>query len=171
MLRDGHSNFKFFQALYPQEIRATDLTGVDIDTQGFESLTVVVNIGNLSEVSGASYVALILQHTDASALGAGPSTYALVSATDILGLPDDVTALTSGICRTIGTLNSAVGTSICGSRAVAIGYIGTKRYVRLYVDCVGTVATASDAIGAIAVLGYPAKWPVNEKLSTIDISL
>jgi len=170
MLRDGYSNFKFFQALVPQEIVAADLTGVAVDGQGFESLTMVVNVGRLSIISDVSYIKLILQHTDASALGAGPSDYALVSATDLIGLPDGTTALTSGVWKTIGATNVGVVASTLGSMTFAIGYRGTKRYVRLYVDCVGTVALASDAVGAIAVLGYPANWPVNNNHDSIDYS-
>lgn len=167
MLRDGYSNFKFFQALEPQELIATDLTGVDVDTQGYESLAMVVNVGNLSIITSVSYIQLVLQHTDASALGLGPSDYALVSATDLIGLPSTVTALTSGVWKTIGA--EASGTlSALGSQTFAIGYRGTKRYVRIYVDAVDTVNAVSDAVGAMAVLGLPANWPVNAEHDAID---
>jgi len=166
MLRDSFSNFEFFQCLMPQEFVATDLTGVDIDTQGYESLTIVVNLGNLSVVTSVSYIQLILQHTDASALGAGPSDYALVSATDLIGLASTVTSLTSGIFKQVGA--EATGTqSALGSTVHAIGYRGTKRYARLYVDAVDTVNNVSDAVGAIAILGYPANWPVNQEQAII----
>ena len=167
MLRDGYSNFKFFQALEPQELIATNLTGVDVDTQGYESLAMVVNVGNLSIITSVSYIQLVLQHTDASALGLGPSDYALVSATDLIGLPSTVTALTSGVWKTIGA--EASGTlSALGSQTFAIGYRGTKRYVRIYVDAVDTVNAVSDAVGAMAVLGLPANWPVNAEHDAID---
>jgi hypothetical protein len=160
MIRDDYSNFKFFQCFEPQQVLDADLTGVDIDTQGYESLTICVNIGNLSIITSTSYVGFILQHTDASALGAGPSTYALVSATDLIGLDSTITALTSGIWRTIGADATAVMSAL-GSRTVQIGYRGYKRYVRLVVDTNSTVTTGSEPIGAIALLGYPANWPVN----------
>jgi hypothetical protein len=159
MLRDSVSNFAFFQAVMPQEFVATDLTGYDIDTQGYESLTFVINVGNLSIITSVSYIQLIMQHTDASALGAGPSDYALVSATDVIGLASTITSLTSGVFKTIGA--EASGTlSALGSRVFQIGYRGTKRYVRLYIDAVDTVNAVSDAISAIAMLGYPANWPI-----------
>lgn len=161
MLRDHRSNFGFFQALMPQELIATDLTGLTIDTQGYESLTFMVNIGNLSIITSTSYIGLILQHTDASALGAGPSDFALVSATDLIGLDSTETSLTSGIWKTIGAEASGV-LSALGSRVFTIGYRGYKRYAQLYVDANDTVNNVSDAISSIAMLGYPANWPVNE---------
>ena len=104
---------------------------------------------------------------DASALGAGPSDYANVSATDLIGLPDGTTSLTSGVWKTIGA--EASGTlSALGSRTFAIGYRGTKRYVRLYVDMISTPGSLSDGIGAIAVMGCPANWPVNSNHDAID---
>lgn len=161
MLRDLYSNFAFFQSVMPQEFVATDLTGVTHDTQGYESLAFVVNVGNLSIITSVSYIQLIMQHTDASALGAGPSDFALVSATDLIGLDSTVTSLTSGVWRTIGAEASGV-LSALGSRTFQIGYRGYKRYVRLYIDAVDTVNNVSDAIGAIAIMGLPANWPVNE---------
>jgi len=43
-LRDGYSNFKFFQALAPEDVTTT-ATGVAIDLQGFGTATIVVNAG------------------------------------------------------------------------------------------------------------------------------
>ena len=166
MQRDIFSNFKFFQALMPQELQGTDLTGVTIDLQGFEGCAIAVNVGNLSIITSTSYIGLILQHTDASALGNGPSDFALVSATDVQGLASTETSLTSGIWKTIGAEASGV-LSALGSRTFAVGYIGTKRYVRLYIDANDTVNNVSDAIGAIAMLGLPGNWPVNEE-SALD---
>jgi hypothetical protein len=171
MLRDGYSNFKFFQALEPQGVDATDLTGVDINTQGFESLTIVVNVGYLSNITSSSYAQLILQHASNSTTGAAyAATYANVSATDLIGLTSAETSLTSGVWRTIGADATGTVTDL-GSQTFQIGYRGTKQFVRLYVDCVGAInsdaAHKSACIGAIAILGYPANWPVNSE-ETLD---
>jgi hypothetical protein len=167
MLRDNYSNFNFFQAVGPIDYVDGDITGLDVDTQGYESLTMVVNVGNLSVITSVSYIQLVLQHTDASALGAGPSDYANVSATDLIGLPSTTTALTSGVWKTIGA--EASGTlSALGSRTFAIGYRGNKRYVRVYVDMVSSPGGVSDAVGAIAILGHAANMPVNSEHSAID---
>ena len=163
MLRDSLSNFKFFQAMNPQDVDAVDATGETVDTQGYESLTFIINVGMLSHINSVSYVQFIMQHTDASALGLGPSTFVAVSATDVLGLASTVTALSGGIVKSLGQLNSGVATTL-GSQVYAVGYRGTARYVRLNMDCVGAAASAvaaSDAaIGVVAMLGYPGDWPV-----------
>jgi len=167
-LRDNFSNHKFFQCIPPQNMLASaDLTGVDIDTQGFEALTVCVNVGRLSAITSVSYIQLILEHTDASALGLGPSTYAIVSATDVIG--PDATSLTSGIWKKLFT-SGATALSTLGSTVYKVGYRGNKRYVRCVIDLVDSVGAASDAIGAMAILSKPANWAVNEvyDVSTSD---
>lgn len=158
MLRDDVSNFKFFQAFYPRELSDDDITGVDVDTQGYESLTFVVNVGRLSTITSVSYVYFRMQHTDASALGAGPSDYAYVSATDLIEC--SATSLTSGIWKTFVTAG-ATALSQAGSTAYAVGYCGDKRYVRIVVDCFSTPGDASDALGGLAILGHPANSPEN----------
>lgn len=173
MLRDHLSNFKFFQVVNPQDLDSADITGADVDTQGYESLTFAINVGYLSEVNSVSYVQFIMQHADASTAG-GAGTYAAVSATDVLGLASTVTALSGGIVKSLGVGNSGVSASL-GSVVYKIGYRGVKRYVRLNVDCVGAAASAaacSDAgIGVVAMLGYPGDWPVAENLEqAVDVN-
>ncbi len=158
MLRDDYSNFKFFQCLQPAELVAADLTGETIDTQGYESLTVIVNVGNISDITSTSYIGFVLQHTDASALGAGPSDFAVCASADLIGLAS-TQAVTSGIWRTIGAEATGGISAGLGSQTYQIGYRGTKRYVRLYVDANNTLDSAQ--VGGIAILGYPANWPVN----------
>lgn len=162
MLRDSVSNFKFFQAVSPQDLAATDITGFDIDTQGYESLTFIINVGQMSHVNSVSYVQFVMQHADASTAG-GAGTYAAVSITDVLGLASTITALSGGIVKSLGQLNSGLAASL-GSAVHAVGYRGTKRYVRLNVDCVGAVCSAAAvsaaAVEITAMLGYPANWPV-----------
>lgn len=171
MQRDVYSNFKFFQALHPQDLSDADLTGDDIDLQGYEGCAIVVNFGLLSEVTSASYIQLVLQHTDASALGNGPSDYEFVSATDLIGLASTVTSLTSGVWKKLMPITTST-IATYGSECYSIGYRGTKRYVRLYVDAVGAAASAAAAsdvaVGAIAILGLPADWPVNEEQDLRD---
>ena len=158
MLRDSYSNYKFFQAFYTRELDDDDITGDDIDTQGYESLTFMINVGRLSAITSVSYLYFRMQHTDASALGDGPSDYAYVSADDVIGV--DATSLTSGIWKSFHTA-TATALSQAGSAVYAIGYRGTKRYVRVVVDCFSSPGAVSDAIGGIAMLGLPGNWPVN----------
>jgi hypothetical protein len=156
-IRDGFSNFKFFQAFAPVELSDDDITGVDVDTQGYETCTFLVNVGRLSTITSVSYVYFRMQHADASTAG-GAGTYAYVSADDVIGM--SVTSLTSGIWKKIVTA-TATALSQAGSTIYPIGYRGTKRYVRIVIDCFSTPGDASDPIGGVAILGLPADWPVN----------
>lgn len=158
MKRDGYSNFKFFACIAPQELVAADLTGITVDTQGYESLVFVVNVGNISDITSTSYIGFVLEHTDASALGAGPSGFAVCASADFIGL-DSTQAVTSGIWRTIGAEATAGISAGLGSQTYQIGYRGYKRYVRILIDANDTLDSAQ--VGAIAILGYPANWPVN----------
>lgn len=161
MKRDNYSNLSFFHALDTAAIDATT-TGKDVDTQGYESVTFAVTLGRCSHVSTLSYWALRLQHTDASALGLGPSDYADVASADLIGFSG---AVTSGIWKKIIT-DIANSTSVAGSTNYQVGYIGTKRYVRLVVEELSTPSVLN--IGAIAILGHGANWPVNTNFDVDD---
>lgn len=154
--RDGFSGFNFFQALNAQAAAAT-ATGVDVDRQGYDSLAFVVNLGRCSHVSTLSYWKLRIQHTDASALGAGPSDYADVDASTDL-LREASGALTSGIFQNV-TTQVAASTSVQGSVMHFVGYVGTKRYVRVVAEMVSTPSVLDIAVNAL--LGKPGIWPVN----------
>lgn len=157
--RDNFSNHDFFQCIPPVNMLGSgDLTGACIDTQGFEALTIGVNVGRLSAITSVSYIQLILEHTDASALGAGPSDYAIVSATDVIG--PDAESLTSGIWKKLFT-SGAAALSTLGSQVYKVGYRGNKQYVRCVIDLVDSVGAASDAIGAFAIQSLEANWPIN----------
>lgn len=170
MDRDVYSNFKFFQAIPAQGLSDNDITGEDIDLQGYEGCAIVVNVGMMSEVTSASYVEFMLLHADVSTAG-GAGTYADVSATDIIGLDPSVTSLTNGIWKHLAPLTTS-NISTFGSENYGIGYRGTKRYVKLSINCVGapcSAAAASDAgISAMALLGLPANWPVNEAVDVVQ---
>jgi hypothetical protein len=160
--REQFSNIKFFPAFTAQNMLASgDITGDDIDTQGYEAVTFGFVAGNLSAITSVSYIQLVLQHADASTAG-GAGTYANVSATDVIGPSTDVTSLTSGVWKKLFT-SGAAALSDLGSQVYTVGYRGTKRYVRMYVDLVDSVGAASDAIAGFAALGLPADWPVVER--------
>lgn len=159
-LRDGYSNEEWFHALDTAAIDATT-NGKDVDTQGYDTVTFVVALGRCSHVSTLSYWKLRLQHTDASALGAGPSDYADCASIDLIG-PSG--AITSGIWKKIitGVANS---TSLQGSVTYAVGYRGVKRYVRLVAEEVSSPSVLN--IAATAILGKAGQWPVSD---TYDVS-
>ena len=148
-IRDCYSNFKFFQAVPPQIVDA-NVTGVTVDTQGYDAVAFVAALGALSSITSASYWAMRLQHTDASALGLGASDFADCSALDMLG---------SSITGTSGIWLSIYSDTGFESAVFAVGYRGTKRYVRCMIEEKGNLSTA--AMSVDAHLCCASDWPVN----------
>ena len=153
--RDLISHLKFYQALEPRAVDATE-NGDTIDLLGYDACTFMVNIGSFAaNVDAGSYYIIGLQHGTASA--AGVDAWTDVGAQNVLhsviGSGGATSTITSGIWLTI---NSA---SMSGT-VQQIGYLGdtTHRYVRLVLSIVLT--PTSTLIGAVCVLGKPSVWPV-----------
>jgi hypothetical protein len=153
MFREQATSFKFFQAIAPQVMGvAGTVAGDAIDTRNFGSLTIALNVGKVASTVGTCYYVLRMQHTDASALGAGPSDYAEVNSTHVVRF-DTSAAITSGVVHTVATTES--------NTTVYVGYVGDKRYVRVLLSTIGTMGSAGDqALGAMAILGIASQWPI-----------
>lgn len=110
---------------------STTTTGTNIiDTQGYGSLTAILNVGARTDGT----FKLAVEHGDDSGL----SDTAAPDATDL-----------------IGTL---AGTAVSVAQTQAkLGYIGNKRYVRFNV--VSTVVTSGATVGVTAILGRPQVGP------------
>lgn len=148
-MRDGYSDFAVFQAVLPTAALDATTNGADRDTRGYKQWTCVVNVGRLSLISDASHWQLRLQHTDASALGLGPSTYADCGSLDMVG-PSG--AITSGVFKSLYL-------STMGSTAYVVGYRGDKRYFRVVIEKVLTPSYAQ--AGAVYVGQIPDFSPAN----------
>lgn len=109
---------------------STTTNGVIIDTQGYEALTFVLNVG--ARTDGTFTPAIT--HGDDPALADG----ATPDASDLVG-----TAAAAAI-STAQTMKK-------------LGYVGAKRYVRLGV--VSTAVTSGATVGATAILSRPAIGP------------
>lgn len=153
-IRDGYSNFKFFQALEPQDVAAGAATnGVAVDTQGYDTATIVVNVGNYT--GGGAFSAdnrfqLKLEHYNSTA-GAWSECYPSQMIHSVVGTGGAYSTLNSGIFMSITSANV--------SNVYAVGYKGPHRSIRLATSEVGAPSTMSFA--ALAILGEPANWPVN----------
>ena len=161
-IRETFTYFKFVPVASPGSTgNIATAGGTDINRQGYDSLTFTVNLilhsaTTLSDVSApykASCWFLRLQHTDASALAAGPSDYADVGSIDVIRNWSG--AMTSGICYY--TLPSTMSGSIA-----LIGYRGNKQYVRAYLSHQGTIGAnaGSNIIAVEYFLGHAENWPV-----------
>lgn len=155
MQRDVYSNFKFFQALETQNYApAAVLSGAQIDLQGYEAATIVFTIGD-NACSTLTYIDLILQHGLLES-DAGASAWSYVPASQMIHSVYNRNSTTStGLVKRIDL-------STYGSNVYIVGYKGKARYLRVQVSA--NVDTESGLVGAVAILGYPANWPVNEPL-------
>lgn len=159
-MRDGYSNFKFFQALLP---RCTDdppvHAGIAVDIQGYETVTFLCNVG---EATGGGAMAaddfhqLKLEHYN-SVAGAWSECYPSQMIHSVVGEDGAYSTLDSGIFQSIAS------TTDC-SKIYAVGYKGPHRSVRVYISGENTPSVIS--IGIIAVLGLPADWPVNTPIGS-----
>lgn len=52
-VRDGFSNFRFFEAIAPQSYSGAALTGATVDKRGYETLTFIVHMGEISGIASA----------------------------------------------------------------------------------------------------------------------
>lgn len=150
MQKESYHSFYEIPAIVHQ-VGDADVTGADIDTRGYDSLTFPISFGEISSVSFASYWVIRMQHTDASALGAGPSAYADVEGSHVIG-----SGMSLGHVLTSGILFSIDGSTL-SNLTTLYGYRGTKRYVRLVLEEKGNLSTIG--ICATARLGHSAQWP------------
>lgn len=160
MLHDGYSEFYFLNALSAQDMPDAGTTnGNTIDRRGYGTLTFAVNVGQYT--GGGAFSAdnrhqLKLEHATESALGidAWSEVYPSQILHSVVGMGGAYSDLNSGIWQSITSANV--------STVYAVGYIGSRRYVRLAVSNVGAPSVMSMA--AIAILGKPSIWPVQDPL-------
>lgn len=129
-MRDLHSNIKQEVALDIQAI-STDTTtaGNIIDTKGFQGLEFINFSGTITD---GDY-ALLIEHGDEANLS------------DAAAVPD---------ADLIGTEADASFTSDDDDdKALRLGYIGEKRYVRASI--VSTNTSTGATLGVLAILGFP----------------
>jgi len=128
-MKDMHSNIKAVAAIAPA-VKTDAEDGAAIDLLGFRSAEIVVNTGALV---GAGDFGFKIQHSHTATGG----DFVDAPATDLLGTPPAAAMTAASVYR--------------------VGYVGSRRYVRVVtIDNGGT----SLAISAVAVLGNPAIAPV-----------
>jgi hypothetical protein len=152
-MRDGYSNFKFFQCFEPQDlIEGARRTGVAIDIKGYETATILVNIGD--NTGGGAFTAqwwqALLEHYNSTA-GAWSECYPSQMIGCSVGEAGTFSVLYSGMWFSFGSADQ--------SAVIAVGYKGPHRTIRVAFSDVNAASTMS--IGAVAVLGLPANWPIN----------
>lgn len=143
-MRDLHHNIDTALSIAPAAYNA-DHTGPAIDRAGFNSLAlaILVGVGGIT-FSGSNKIEFVLQHSDEAASGFEP-----VTQNDVQG----VTVGSGGIVRALTAAHAEPSRT-------RLGYIGARRYVRIFADFSGTHGTATP-LSAVAILGHPLVAPVS----------
>ncbi|HYF87421.1 hypothetical protein [Azospirillum sp.] len=136
-MRDLMNHIHPLRAISPQAAGTDNTAFVSqiIDVQGFDSLTFVILSGALTDTNAT--FAVLVEHGDDAALS------------DAMAVPDD---------NLLGTEVLADMTYADDSETRKIGYLGSKRYVRLTVTPSGN-DSGNVYLAAIAVLGHPQLVP------------
>jgi len=156
-LRDGYSNFSFFNLYSPQDVAAGAATTCNsLDTRGYETAVVVVNVGGYT--GGGAFSAdnrfqLKLEHYN-SVAAAWSECYPSQMLHSVIGEAGAYSTLNSGIFASITSANV--------DTIQQVGYIGPHRFIRLVISEVGAPSTMSFA--ATAIMGLPGDWPVNSPI-------
>ncbi|TVR11937.1 MAG: hypothetical protein EA385_00500 [Salinarimonadaceae bacterium] len=142
-MRDIHHNIGTELAIAPAAYDA-DHTGPAIDRIGFNgvALAIMVGVGGVT-FNGSNKIEFKLQHSDAADSG-----FEAVSQADVQG----VTVATGGIVRALTAAHAEPSRT-------RLGYVGPRRYVRLFADFSGTHGTPTP-LSALAILGSPNNAPV-----------
>lgn len=135
-MRDLHNNIDVVVALEAIVVNNdTEGKGNAVDLKGYNACEVAVTVGESGDtLSGSVKIDLKLQHSDTTTDG----DFTDVGAGDILG----------AAAATFATVD-ADGED---GAVYSVGYVGSKRYVRVFADTTGT-HTNGTPIGAVAILG------------------
>jgi hypothetical protein len=154
-IRDGYSNFGFFNAMSPITLTdATAETGYTVDTKGYETATMVVYVGSCTSAGAfgaANFWQLMLEHYNSTA-AAWSECYPSQMIHSVVGQNGAYSGLDSGIFQSLVEVTAR-------STIYAVGYKGPHRFIRLRISCEGAPSLFS--VAAICVCGNPANWPVN----------
>ena len=136
-MRDLKNNIGVNLLLEPHDLVYSDHSSDWLDLQGFEGGCISAIIGALTGVDGSNYVTPILQESDTTA---------------------DTDASAVAAANMIGSFTKVDSTSE-DSVVQTVGYIGSKRYIRVKFDYTGTAISAG-ICGAIGIVGNARRSPV-----------
>ena len=131
--KDIYNQIEPSVSVAPQFVNSnTTLTGTGVDLRGFEGCLILLPAGAIAGSSSANIYTPEVQESDSSDTG--------------------FTAVADA--NLIGTEAAAVHNGGTDSTVKKIGYIGTKRYVRVVITTTA-FTTAGGNIGALVVKGAP----------------
>ena len=137
-MKDLANNVNVTQSIAPAAL-ASDTNGTGVDLQGYESATVLLDVGVEGiTLSTTNKVEFLLEESSDN------STFTAVTS---------ATSVTNGTVSATGIFFTADGNADIPAVSV-IGYVGGSRYIRVVADFSGTHGTATP-MGASVILGGP----------------
>jgi hypothetical protein len=123
-------------------VKTAAANGTGVDLQGYESATVLVDVGAEGDtLSGSVYFEISLEHSD------DDSTYTDCAQADII----DGTISSGGIWLMLD--GSTGGNPDSTGGIFRVGYVGGKRYIRVVLAKTGTHSNGTP-IGAMVIKGH-----------------
>lgn len=116
-----------------------------VDTLGFESLTIHCMTRMTTASSGNSFTPTIMEADTAPTAPAASGSYTAVAAADLVG------AAPAAVEQTTADVNATVG------------YIGSQRYVAVWVD---ETSTAAGSVVVTYILGHGSEMPATTTVTT-----
>lgn len=126
-MKDLYSNIGIVHLLDASNIGATDAKSSILDLNGFDSAVMSVNVGAIGALSDEIYLTPVLQESDTTVDG----DFTTVAAADLIG------AFTK--------IDAAAKDQV----TQRVGYIGTKRYIRLLLDVTGNTVSCYVSVDGI----------------------
>lgn len=126
-MRDLYHNIAVLQLMAPVDIGDDDTYSSIVDLQDFEQCDIIVNLGVCTAATGNTYVTPTLQDSDSLK----EADYAAVGVTYYLG----------GLTK-VDDLDE-------DNTVQHVGYIGSKRYLRVLMDVTSTMSNVPVSITAI----------------------
>lgn len=142
MRRDLEARLDVTASLAPL-VRTADANGTGVDLRGYDGALVVAHVGAEGDtLSGSVLISLELEESD------DDSTYTDVAAGDMLG----------GVGGSSGQF-ALIDDNAEAPAVHKIGYIGSKRYIRVVYNVTGTHTTGTPA-SAVIVRGLASREPL-----------
>ena len=143
-MRDLKNNIGVVQSLAPAA-RSSDADGTGVDLQGFESATIVIDMGAEGiTLASTNKIEIELEHSDDN------STFTdVTSSADVIGATPD----SNGVIATFDDPAEAPAIA-------SVGYIGGKRYIRAVANFSGTHGTATP-LAVSVIKGHARSNPVS----------
>ena len=145
--KDTFHDLAVVQLLAPIVVSATG-NSLILDTKGYESALLVLDVGVVTAGDAANFVAVTVEECDTTVTG----SFTTVAAADLI-CPDANTA--GDWCG--NAADNLINSTTLDAGIYTVGYRGTKRYIRVHF---AETLTFSATMSVVGILSNARHWPV-----------